>query len=60
MEECQVEKGERELTKKRENMTWEVREKIIKKIKYKATVTVHICTVTIANVQICTLLEALM
>ena len=26
---------------KRENVTWEVREKTIKKIKYKATVTIH-------------------
>ena len=26
----------------------------------RATITVHICTVTVANVQICTLLEALM
>ena len=45
MEESQVEKGEK-VDKKRENMTWEVREKIIKKIKYKTIVTMHICTVT--------------
>ena len=36
------------------------RERNIKKIKCKATVSVHICTVTVANVQIRTILETLM
>ena len=40
MEESQVEK--RELMEKRENVTREVRGKSIKKVKYKATITVHI------------------
>ena len=36
------------------------REKNNKILNARATITVHICMVTVANVQICTLLEALM
>ena len=43
---------QRELMEKRENVTWEVREKSIKKIKYKAIVTVLICMVILASLYI--------
>ena len=41
-------------------MRAEVREKINKIRIYTAIVTVHICTVTVANVYICTIIEGLM
>ena len=53
-------RGER-LGKGRERlMRVEVREKINKIRIYTATVTMHICTVTVANVYICTIIEGLM
>ena len=45
---------------KRENMIWEVREKIIKKIKYKVAVIVYIYTVTVAKIKIYNVLNRLM
>ena len=49
MEESQVKKGERVDGEERKYDLRSER-KIIKKIKYKDTVTVHICMVTVANV----------